>query len=179
MPLEINKTKVHLDFHIYAIPDFDLLIGSPSEVLFQVKPSQECLNGEFGKTASATPIPCPEIPMVKHHPNLDPLEEVKFISPLVSPRLYSETECPSPTSLEPKKCPSSHSNVVLHDLSLKNKNSYAMDILLSTMCLYEDHNHLPILVFKLFRRMTVDAYVYHKYCKSRSFNVVLTLQLDR
>jgi len=28
-PIEINKTEVHLDFHIFAILDFELLIGSP------------------------------------------------------------------------------------------------------------------------------------------------------
>ena len=70
VPIEIDGTKVHLDFHIYDILDFDPLIGCPSEVLFQVKPFQGRLDGEFGKTASATPIPCPKIPMAKHHPNL-------------------------------------------------------------------------------------------------------------
>jgi hypothetical protein len=31
----IDETEVRLDFHIYAIPDFDLLIGYPFEKLFQ------------------------------------------------------------------------------------------------------------------------------------------------
>ena len=48
-------------------------------------------------------------------------------------------------------------------------------ITLSATCLYEDHNHLLVLVFKLFRRMIMDAFVYHKYCKSRSGIIVLTL----
>jgi hypothetical protein len=51
-------------------------------------------------------------------------------------------------------------------------------IMLSTMCLYEDPNLLSILVHKLFRRMVVDAYVYNKYCKSRVYTLVLTLQLE-
>jgi hypothetical protein len=34
VPIIINETEVHLDFHIYAILDFDLLIGYPSEMLF-------------------------------------------------------------------------------------------------------------------------------------------------
>ena len=48
-------------------------------------------------------------------------------------------------------------------------------ITLSATSFYEDHNHLLFLVYKLFRRMVVDAYVYHKYCKSRSRNMALTL----
>jgi hypothetical protein len=34
VPIIINETEVHLDFHIYAILDFDLLIGCPFEMLF-------------------------------------------------------------------------------------------------------------------------------------------------
>ena len=51
-------------------------------------------------------------------------------------------------------------------------------ITLSATSLYKDHNHLLVLVFKLFRRMVVDAFVYHKYCKSCSGIIVLTLQLE-
>ena len=54
-----------------------------------------------------------------------------------------------------------------------------MDIVLSASCPYEDSNHLLILISKLFRRMVVDVYVYHKYCKSHRYTVVLTLQLER
>ena len=50
--------------------------------------------------------------------------------------------------------------------------------LLSVDCFYEDRNHLLILIVKLFRRMVVDAFVYHKYCKSNSCTVALTLQLE-
>ena len=37
VPIEINKTEVHLDFHIFAILDFDLLIGYLVEKLIQEK----------------------------------------------------------------------------------------------------------------------------------------------
>jgi hypothetical protein len=33
MLIEINRTKVHLDFHIFAILEFDLLIGYPLDKL--------------------------------------------------------------------------------------------------------------------------------------------------
>jgi hypothetical protein len=35
VPFELHETEVFLDFHIYAIFDFDLLIGYPLEKLFQ------------------------------------------------------------------------------------------------------------------------------------------------
>ena len=68
--------------------------------------------------------------------------------------------------------------LILNVISPESKKFYTMDILFSPTCPYEDHNHLSILVFKLFKRMVVDAYVYHKYCKSHSGIVVLTLQLE-
>jgi len=39
MPIEINKIEDFIDFHIFAILEFDLLIGYPLEKLFQEKPS--------------------------------------------------------------------------------------------------------------------------------------------
>ena len=172
MPIIIDETEVHLDFHIYAILDFDLLIGYRSRILFQEKSSHGSLNEELGKIASATHS---DIPKSEHHPNYDPFEEVKFITPFI----------PSSPSLELKQCPSSHPNVVLNsglhsvDIFLENRNFYAMDMLLSTPCPYEEQNHPSLLVCKLFGRMVVDAYVYHKYCKSRGCIVVLIQQLEQ
>jgi len=60
MSIEINETEVHLDFHIYAILDFDLLIGYPLEKLFQEKSSHGSLDEKLGTTTSSTPIPCPK-----------------------------------------------------------------------------------------------------------------------
>ena len=42
---------------------------------------------------------------------------------------------------------------------------------------HEDYNCLKVLSCKTFRRLVVDAYVYHKHCKFRGCSVVLTLQL--
>ena len=96
----MDKTEVRLDFHIFAILEFDLLLGYPFEKLFQEKSSHGSLNEEFGKITSATHL---DNSKVEHHPNNDPFEEVKFITPFISP---------SP-SLEPKPCPSGHQDVVL------------------------------------------------------------------
>jgi hypothetical protein len=92
----INENEVHLDFHIYAILNFDLLIGCPSEMLFHKKPTHGSLNEEFGKTASAAHL---DIPKAEHHPNNDPFEEVKFVTPFV-PSSPSLKQCPRPS----KRC---------------------------------------------------------------------------
>jgi hypothetical protein len=124
--------------------------------------------------------------MTKHHPNHNPFKEVKFISLFVSPKNAYEIERPSSTSLKRKSCPSGHQRVVLDngrdstlippDLSLENENFYAMDISLSTTCLYG--NLLLIFVHKLFKRIVVDAFVYNKHYESCSGTMVLTLQLE-
>ena len=51
-------------------------------------------------------------------------------------------------------------------------------VVLSASYCYEEDNRSSLLVSKLFRRMVVDVFVYHKYYKSRSSTVVLTLQLE-
>ena len=168
MPVRIDEIKVFIDFHNFAILEFELLIGYSVEKLLKQKPSHGNLNEKFGKTASAIPIFYPEILMAKHNPNYDPFKEVKFISLFISPNLAYETERTPSQSLETKPCPSSN----------PNKNFCAMDMLLSTPCPYEEHNHPSLLISKLFRRMVVDAFIYHKHCKSRSSTVVLTLQLE-
>ena len=225
MPTIINRIEVFIDFHIFAILEFDLLIVYPLDKLSQVKTSYGSLNKKLGTTASATPIPCPECPKAKQQPNHNLFEEENLIFPFVSPKLAYETEQSSSPSLEPKPCPSGHPNFVLngqdstlivHDVSLKKENSCAMDnpatstletkdtnstgehksfsfetphvpcslleslefVLLKTTSSYEDPNHLLLLVSKLFKRMVVDAFVYHKYCKSHSCTVALTLQLE-
>ena len=60
VPIEINKIEVCLDFHIYAILEFDILIGHPLKNLIQEKPSHGGLDEKLGTTASANPIPCLE-----------------------------------------------------------------------------------------------------------------------
>jgi hypothetical protein len=131
VPIIINKTKVYQDFHIYAILEFDLLIGYPIEKLFQEKPFDGSLDEKLGKTTSATPIVCPKSPMAKHFPNLDLFEEVKFIFPFISPRIPSKIERSSP-SLEPKSCPSDQPNVVLNSdrepTLILHDRFYAMDM---------------------------------------------------
>jgi hypothetical protein len=74
--------------------------------------------------------------MAKQHPDHEPFEEVRFMSPFVSPKLAYETERPLPPSLKLNPCPSGHQNIVLdsgRDSTLiLHENFYAMDIPIAT-----------------------------------------------
>ena len=107
----IDKIEVFIDFHIYAILEFNLLIGYPLYKLFQEKPSDCCLDEKFGKTASAIPIFHLEIPIAKHNPNQDLVEEVKFISSFISHPC--EAEHPSSPFPELEPCPFSQHDITL------------------------------------------------------------------
>ena len=54
MPITIDKLEVHLDFYIYDILDFDLLLGLPLEKLLA---SHGSLDEKLGETGSATATP--------------------------------------------------------------------------------------------------------------------------
>ena len=65
VPVILGKIKVFIDFHIYAILEFDILIGYPLENLIQEKPSHGGFDEKLGTTTFTTPIPCPESPKAK------------------------------------------------------------------------------------------------------------------
>ena len=57
----IDEIEVSLDFYIFPIMDFGLLIGYPLEkILLHRKSSQGSLNDDLEKTAATIPIPVPE-----------------------------------------------------------------------------------------------------------------------
>ena len=47
--------------------------------------------------------------------------------------------------------------------------------MLSALCTHEDNNHLMVLFCKIFRRLVVDVFVYHKHYRFRGCTVALTL----
>ena len=100
VPVKIDKIEVKLDFHIYPILDFEILIGYPLENLLQEKSLQGSFNHDSGKTAYATPISCPEIPMVEHHLDHNPLEEMIQESSFVFPNTASPPDPLNKASLK-------------------------------------------------------------------------------
>ena len=89
VPVKIDKIEVCLDFHIYPIIDFDLLIGSPLENFLQEKSSHGSLNHDPGETTFTPPITYPEIPKVEHHDDHNLFEEMMLASLLISPNIAS------------------------------------------------------------------------------------------
>ena len=87
VPVKIDKIEVRLDFYVYPIVDFELLIGFPLENLLQEKSSQGSLSYEFGETAFTPPITYLEIPMVEHHDDHNLFEETMLASPFISPNI--------------------------------------------------------------------------------------------
>jgi len=153
VPITVDKTEVHLDFYIYDILDFDLLLVYPLEKLLA---SHGSLDEMLRENASAIAAPCLENPMAKHCPEQNLLEEMVHTSPFVSsdPVLLEDVEsfeeydsedslhfCEEGRSSSPliefEPLPASLEYVVLdlnlestssfHDESLETENQWAME----------------------------------------------------
>ena len=82
MPNTIDKLEVHLDFYIYDILDFDLLLGLPLEK--KLLASHESLDEKLRETGSATATPHLENLLAKPLPKQNPLKEMMHTSPFIS-----------------------------------------------------------------------------------------------
>ena len=93
---------MHLDFYIYDILDFDLLLGLPLEKLLA---SHGSLDEKLREIGSATASPHLENLLAKTLPEQNPLEEMVHTSPFVSSDPFlledveSSEECDSKDSL--------------------------------------------------------------------------------
>ena len=81
VPITIDKIEVHLDFYIYDILDFDLLLGLPLEKLLA---SHGSLDEKLRETGSATATPHLENLLAKPLPEQNPLEEMMHTSLFIS-----------------------------------------------------------------------------------------------
>ena len=81
MPITIEKSEVYLDFHIYDILDFDLLLGLPLEKLLA---SHGRLDEKLRETCSATATPCLENLLAKPLSDQNRLKEMMHTSPFIS-----------------------------------------------------------------------------------------------
>ena len=80
--LTLNKIEVHLDFHIFDVLDFDLLIGYPLENL--LTSLQGSLAELLRETTFATATPYSENLLAKLLPKQNSLEEMMHASPFIS-----------------------------------------------------------------------------------------------
>ena len=82
VPITIDKLEVHLDFYIYDILDFDLLLGLSLE-----KTSHGSLDEKLRETGSATATHHLENFLAKPLPKQNPLKETMHTSPFISSEL--------------------------------------------------------------------------------------------
>jgi hypothetical protein len=85
MPITIDKIKVRLDFHIYNVINFDLLLGYALEKLLDA--SQGSLDEKLREITSTTATSRLENPLVKPNPEQNLLEKVMYGSPFISSEL--------------------------------------------------------------------------------------------
>ena len=88
-----RKIEVRLDFYIYDILDFDLLLGLLLEKLLA---SHGSLDEKLRETGSATATPCLENLLAKPLPEQNPFKEMMHTSPFISsePILLGVLESP-------------------------------------------------------------------------------------
>ena len=56
VPVWYDKAEIALDFHVFEVLDFDVLIGQPVEELFQIISSSRILDVTLGGRAFSSPI---------------------------------------------------------------------------------------------------------------------------
>jgi hypothetical protein len=96
VPIIIDKIEVRLDFHIYDIIDFDLLLRFPLDELLDK--SQGSIDVKLREAASTTSIFCHEHSMVEPLPKQNSLEEMMHVSPFTSskPVFIEVVDFPTP-----------------------------------------------------------------------------------
>jgi hypothetical protein len=93
--------------------------------------------------------------------------------------LWATEFCEAPTlEFEGKDSIDEHGSFIL--VMPQKPCSFNTSPELGTFCApstYKDYNNLKVLSRKIFRRLVVDAFVYHKHCKFCGCSMALTLQL--
>jgi hypothetical protein len=94
LPILVNRTKVHLNFYIFDIMEFDLLIGQPIERLIHEGKNRK-LNIKLKKNFElSVPIIHSLNAKIEPIPKLDPVEEVKVASldDLIEPNFQDDAQ---------------------------------------------------------------------------------------
>jgi len=202
VPITIDKIEVNLDFHIFDVLDFDLLIGCPPDNLRRTPLGS--LFEKLGKMTSATP--CLENPLAKPFPKQNSLEmivqtsssKIEFEPHPTSPHcdvldhdrdttmiFHNEPlaienhwarESSGALSLEceEKDCIDEHGSFILETPPPCSFSTPPESAAYCTMNAFASCNLLKTLSSKMFRRMVVDVFVY-KHCKFRGCTIALTL----
>ena len=85
VPIWYDKTEIALDFHIFEVQDFDVLIGHPVEKLFQNISSLGTLDVTLGGRAFSSPILRSKDSLAESMPQEELVDEVQAIFPAETP----------------------------------------------------------------------------------------------
>ncbi len=84
MPAQHNNVEVILDFHVFDISDFDILIGHPIEKLLDVLETG-VLNLKIGRIATSAPLLQSTNSLTEPLPIPELIKEVMALSPFEPP----------------------------------------------------------------------------------------------
>ena len=202
VPITIDKIEVNLDFHIFDVLDLDLLIGFPLDNLHHT--ALGSLHEHIRKTTFAIPClenplakPFPKQnslemivqtstskiefelhPTIPHCVVLDHDRDTTTIfhdEPLAIENHWAmESSEALPLECEEKGSINEHDIFILES---PPPCSISTPPELATCCTTNAFVRCNLLALpsKMFRRMVVDTFVYHKHCKFRGCTIALTL----
>ena len=136
MPVTIDKIEVNLDFHIFDILNFDLLIGYP---LKNIHHSPQGSLHKLGEMTSAST--CLENSMAKPCPKHNPLEEMH--EQISSSTIEFEPFLPSPHGVVLNH--DRDTTTIFHDESLEIENSWARESSEALTLEFEANNSIILL----------------------------------
>ena len=92
VPIWDDKTEIALDFHIFEVQDFDVLIGHPVEKLFQNISSLGTLDVTLGGRTFSSPILRSKDSLAEPMPQEEQVDEVQAIFPAETPESSLEKD---------------------------------------------------------------------------------------
>ena len=85
VPVWYDKTELALDFHIFEVQDFNILIGHPVEKMFQNISPLGTLDVTLGGKDISLPILRSKVSMTEPTPQEETVDEVEAILPIETP----------------------------------------------------------------------------------------------
>ena len=92
IPVWYDKTELALDFHIFKVQDFDVLIGQPVEKLFQIISSSGTLDVTLGGKVVSLPILRSKDSLAEPMPQEESVDKVQAIFPTETPESSLEKD---------------------------------------------------------------------------------------
>jgi len=93
VPVWYEKSEIALDFHIFEVQDFDVLIGQPVKMLFQIISSSVTLDVTLGGRDFSSPILRSKDSLAEPIPQEEQVDEVQVIFPAETPESSLEKRC--------------------------------------------------------------------------------------